>query len=388
MDFPSRHSRTVGNDNVERRCHRHPSQFSARYLFALVNNGSFAVGSLLSCSDSCHLSEKNDSTRKIEYVVSIIELYRSNNNMRQFGPDPQDEPPQESFTIYLNNVVVCALFIGNGPMKITFPPLFAIVGVLAHFQFIAIGQELEPSPTTSGALLPKDAPAPARGALLQGQGRNGSISAERVALDEVRDAVQADPNKAPDIVRQAIKTDVPHPVALTCEIVRVAIAAIGKKATRVLVARIVYSAANERPGEVLGIVGVAIQDTPSSFHRDIVHAAIAAVPDPYVRVSRASLESEPCNRPATWNGPTAAQSDGKNIADFGKEVEPKETVYPPTQPESYEWITLSDAIYEEALLTGATAYELDYFPVLGVTGIANDYPINKSPPPTPPPVSP
>ncbi|HKM58264.1 MAG TPA: hypothetical protein VJX28_05930 [Chthoniobacterales bacterium] len=40
------------------------------------------------------------------------------------------------------------------------------------------------------------------------------------------------------------------------------------------------------------------------------------------------------------------------------------------------------------LFFGATAYELDYYPVLGTTGIANDNPINKNPPSTPPPVSP
>jgi len=250
-------------------------------------------------------------------------------------------------------------------MKIAFPPLLAIVGVFAQFQLIAIGRELEPSAPSSASLGPEGAQTTAQGALIDGQRRNAPVSAERVALDEVRAAVQANPNKAPDIVKQAIRTDVPHPVPLSCKVVRAAITALGKKTTSVLVARIVYAAVSEQPIEALCIVGVAIQDTAAAFHQDIVHAAIAAVPDPYVRVSRTRLESETCDQSAACNGAGAAQSDSKN------------------------GIPLSDAIYEEALLTGATAYDLEYFPVLGVTGIANDDLINKNPPPpTPHPVSP
>jgi hypothetical protein len=241
-------------------------------------------------------------------------------------------------------------------MKITFQALLAIVGLLTQSQSIAIGQEQESSAQNRESLVPEEAQTTERAASIEAQRTNGSVSAERVTLDEVRDAVQTDPLKAPDIVAQSIKTDVPRPIPTSCEIVQVAITALGKKATRVVVARIVYGAVSARPSETLDIVCVAIRDTPGTFHQDIVHAAIAAVPDPNARVSRTSLESDPCGCPS--------------------------------RPESYEGIPLSDAIYDEALLVGATAYELNYYPVLGTTGIANDNPINKNPPSTPPPVSP
>jgi hypothetical protein len=241
-------------------------------------------------------------------------------------------------------------------MKIAFPAFVAIVGLLTQSQSIAIGQEQESNAQNRESLLPQGAQTAERTASIEAGRTNSSDSAERAALDEVRDAVQADPLQAPDIVSHSIKTDVPRPIPTSCEIVRVAIRAVGKKATRVLVARIVYAAVSERPKEALDVVCVAIRDTPSTFHQDVVHAAIAAVPDANAKVSRASVEAGSCNCP------------------------------PHAEP--YEGLTLSDAIFEEALLAGATAYDLNYYPFLGVTGIANDDPINKNPPPTPPPVSP
>lgn len=99
---------------------------------------------------------------------------------------------------------------------------------------------------------------------------------------------------------------------------RTAIRAVGKKATRVLVARIVYAAVRERPSETLYIVCVAIQETTDPFHQHIVHAAIAAVPDPNAPVTEASPECKPCGCPL--------------------------------RAELYEGIPLSEAIYDEALL--------------------------------------
>jgi hypothetical protein len=241
-------------------------------------------------------------------------------------------------------------------MKITFPALLAIVGLLTHSQSIAIAQEQESSAQNRESLVPEGAHTTDPAVSIAAQRTNDLESAERVALDEVTDAVQADPLNAPDIVAHSVKTDVPRPIPMSCEIVRAAIRALGKRATRVLVARIVYAAVREQPNEVLYIVCVAIQETTDPFHQHIVHAAIAALPDPNARVSQASLKTESCGCPS--------------------------------RAEPYEGISLPGAIYEEALLAAATAYELDYYPVLGVTGIANDDAINKNPPPTPPPVSP
>src|SRR5271166_2570537 len=99
----------------------------------------------------------------------------------------------------------------------------------------------------------------------------------------------------PEIVTKALRTEVPHPVPMSCEIVRAAIAGFGKQITRIGVARTVYAAVQASPGETLSIVSVAIEDTPPALHRDVVGAAIAAVPDPYACVSPNSLHYMPCN---------------------------------------------------------------------------------------------
>src|SRR5262245_9554985 len=106
-------------------------------------------------------------------------------------------------------------------------------------------------------------------------------SAEKAALNEVEAEVRRDRLKAPDLVAKALRTEVPHPVPCSCEIVRAAIFGFEGLANRVEVARLIFAAVKARPEEVLSIEGVAIENLPGRFHPDIVAAAVAAVPDPY-----------------------------------------------------------------------------------------------------------
>lgn len=192
------------------------------------------------------------------------------------------------------------------------------------------------------------------------------VSAERTALNEVENAVRQNPGQAPDIVTKALRIEVPHPVPVSCEIVRAAIAGFGRQITRVGVARMVYAAVQAMPNETLSIVGVAIEDTLPGLHQDVVGAAIAACPNPYDCVSPTSLQSPAC----------------------------KAIVPTPIRPEPCDGTPLAEAIVQQALLSGAAENEFALDPDPGIGDLAHDALINKlpvlsqTPPPTPPPVSP
>jgi hypothetical protein len=249
--------------------------------------------------------------------------------------------------------------------KISFPLLPAIAGLLFQFQSVAIGNELK-----SGQSQVENAPG-------QETTRSADppVSAELAVLQEVATAAGNNPANAPQMTAQSIRTNVPRPVPEACEIVRAAIEGLGKQATNVIVARIVYAAVTVAPTETLSIVAVAIQSTPPSFHKDVVNATIAAVPDPYACVSL-PVVPEPCRQPVVRQQGLVNQQ--------------------PIIAEPCSGPTLAEAIFQEALLSGAAEADFLFNPNLGytgdygVTGIANDNPITKqppkiTPPPTPPP---
>ena len=252
-------------------------------------------------------------------------------------------------------------------MKSLFPLLPVIAGLLVQLQSIAIGSEVKsnqvPVQSTPGANAARTQDPP--------------LSAEAEALHAVEIAVRNNPASAPHITAQAIRTDVPHPVPQACEIVRAAIKGLGNQATSVLVARIVYAAVTAKPNETLLIEAVAIEETPASFHRDIVSATLAAIPDPYDCIEPAKI-IEPCR-------------NVERPSDFGEQ---RVTSEPLIISEPCSGTTLAEAIYQEALLSGATVADFLFNPNLGytgdygTTGLANDNPINKQPLPTPSPVSP
>jgi hypothetical protein len=242
-----------------------------------------------------------------------------------------------------------------------------------------------------------------------------STSAEKAVLTEVQDAVRQDPTKSPDVVTLALKTQVPSPVPRSCEIVRATIAGFDGRETRIEIARTVFAAVKSRPEEVLAIVGVAIEDTPERLHRDIVGAAVAAVPDPYACVSPVSLECPTCS-------PSPAAPMDRSPS--GRGLQPNSIIYAPEGSGPCNGISLAEAILREALLCGTNESEMalsdsingtlrdaldpqiGYAYDLGTIGtpekgdFANDRRITKeplssgptppppTPPPTPPPISP
>jgi len=214
------------------------------------------------------------------------------------------------------------------------------------------------------------------------------ITAEQAALNEVEAEVRRDRPKAPQVVATALRTKVPAPVPFSCEIVRASISGFDGQANRVDVARLIFAAVKARPQEVLSMVGVAIENLPASLHRDIVGAAVAAVPDPYACISATSLHTPPCShRP---------------------EQDPQQNsiIYESEKSGPCTGITLAEAVLQQALLSGTiqseTALSTTINEVLRNVGssdslrasnfewdtlITKDTP-TATPPPTPPPVSP
>jgi hypothetical protein len=161
-----------------------------------------------------------------------------------------------------------------------------------------------------------------------------ATSAEQAALAEVADRVRQDPIKAPEVVTKALRTEVPKPVPGACQVVRAAISGFDGKANRIEIARTIFATVKARPEEALSIVGVAIENLPDGLHRDIVGAAVAALPDPYVCVSPSSLRSPPCSR------------------------RPNLITYEPTQSGPCKELTLAEAIRQQALLSGTNQGEM------------------------------
>ena len=256
-------------------------------------------------------------------------------------------------------------------MKTILSVLPVLAALLVQIQSVAIGNELKPG----------QAPIQAAHGQIDARTQDPPVSAEDEALKEVATAVRNNPMNAPQITASAIRTDVPRPVPQACEIVRTAIAALRDQATKVLVARIVYAGVIAAPNEALQIESVAIQETPAPFRQDVLSATLAAVPDLYDCVDPLRIK-EPCRNIAFAVNPYT------NIPETAPEI----------APEPCSGITLAEAIYQVALINGATAADFLFNPNLGytgdygVSGIANDELINKqppsTPPPTPPPVSP
>jgi hypothetical protein len=257
------------------------------------------------------------------------------------------------------------------PMKPLVLPLLCMACLSLECRSVAVGNELETNISAENFIL-----------------AGNSASAEQTALNEIENSVRRNPVQAPEIVAKALRTEVPHPVPKTCEIVRAAIAGFDRQITRITVSRLVYAAIRANPDETLGIVSVAIENTQPVLHQDVVGAAIAAVPDPYACVSPDSLHAAPCDQ-----GPTPSP-DGKDNLLSDEEVDTKAIVRTPFQSEPCQGTTLAEAILQVALLSGATQSEFALHPDPGIGVLAYDGLITKDPPsgptpvPTPPPVSP
>ena len=113
-------------------------------------------------------------------------------------------------------------------------------------------------------------------------------------LVQLQNRIRADRLHAPEIVADALNANSREPILCVSTIVRAAIRALGKSISKLEVARLVKVAVETRTDAVLEIVRTAILETRPQLHRDILAAAVAAVPDPFIRVCVQHLREEPC----------------------------------------------------------------------------------------------
>jgi len=76
-------------------------------------------------------------------------------------------------------------------------------------------------------------------------------------------------------------------------VVRAAFRGLGSAISKLEIERLMKAAVETRPDAVLEIVRVAVEETPPQLHPNIVSAAVASVPDPYVRVRVRRLQERP-----------------------------------------------------------------------------------------------
>jgi hypothetical protein len=122
----------------------------------------------------------------------------------------------------------------------------------------------------------------------------GSSSRSIQELIQMQNRIRADRLHTPEIVADALKADSHEPILCVSTIVRAAIRALGNSISKLEVARLVRAAVETRPDAVLQIVRTAIMETRPQLHPDILAAAVAAVPDPFVRVCLQHLQEVPC----------------------------------------------------------------------------------------------
>jgi hypothetical protein len=112
-------------------------------------------------------------------------------------------------------------------------------------------------------------------------------------LIQMQNRIRADRLHTPEIVADALKADAREPILWVGTIVRAAISALGDSISKLEVARLIKAAVETRPDAVLQIVRTAVMETRPQLHPDILAAAVAAVPDPLIRVCLQHLREVP-----------------------------------------------------------------------------------------------
>jgi hypothetical protein len=179
-----------------------------------------------------------------------------------------DDPP-----ILLNGAVALLPRGFSGPGS----RLLAVGGLTLFSCFSSVNAQQAPRPDTVNALR---TPCPDIDCL---RAKEKATPFENFLLDKVENDIRANPLKAPDIVSEALVTDVSNPLTFAGHLLQRANKALGQNLNRVEIARIILAAVKARPEAVLEIVRGAIQTTPARFHSNIVAAAVAGIPDPYLR---------------------------------------------------------------------------------------------------------
>jgi hypothetical protein len=122
----------------------------------------------------------------------------------------------------------------------------------------------------------------------------GSHSRSVQELVQLQNHIRADRLHTPEIVAEALKANSREPILCVSTIVRAAIRALGSSISKLEAARLVKAAVETRVDAVLQIVRTAIMETRPQLHPDILAAAVAAVPDPFIRVCVEHLREQPC----------------------------------------------------------------------------------------------
>jgi hypothetical protein len=115
------------------------------------------------------------------------------------------------------------------------------------------------------------------------QAKEKATPFENLLFDKIENDIRMNPLKAPDIVSEALVTNVSNPLTFAGHLLQRANQALGQRLNQVEIARIVFAAVKARPQAALEIVRGAIQTTPARLHSNIVAAAVAGVPDAYLR---------------------------------------------------------------------------------------------------------
>jgi hypothetical protein len=145
---------------------------------------------------------------------------------------------------------------------------------------------------------------------------NGPESVREMAsLEQIRQQIVADPGELRAIITRALRADVRDAIRYTGEVVGTVLRALPKPMTRMQVVTVIVAATKARPEAVLEIVRVAIQNTAKKLHRDVVAAAVAAVPNPYLRA--AVQTGTGGYKATTGQGPTLAESILQAALDAG-----------------------------------------------------------------------
>jgi hypothetical protein len=113
-------------------------------------------------------------------------------------------------------------------------------------------------------------------------------------LVQMENRIRLDRLQTPEIVAGALRGNSREPILCVSTIVRAAIRTLGKSISKIEIARLVRAAVEARPDAVLQIVRTGIVETRPQLHPDILAAAVAAVPDPFIQVCVQHLRQVPC----------------------------------------------------------------------------------------------
>jgi hypothetical protein len=179
---------------------------------------------------------------------------------------------------------------------------------------------------------------------------------EDLLLDQVENAVLTNPSEAPDIVVEAIATDVSNPLNFPGHVIQRAVRALGQKVNQANMARIVFGAVRARPDAVLETVRASIQRIRAPLHPNIVAAAVAALGDPYLRVELITIEEyfretlQVSRQPILWDRIRCIQGAQETVEEVALGY--KTTSLP-------EAVTLAEAIIDSAIEAGSSESSFD-----------------------------